>query len=92
MVLVWIKNIYRWIFIIQKALKKYTKQIINICFRELSLEMEHYYAVFKQRQVGFTFQDVARDYTEKISFHLARIFADMVDEGMLCKITRDNSI
>jgi len=39
---------------------------------------------------GFTFQDVAREFPEKNRVHLARILADMVDKGMLCKITRDN--
>ncbi len=32
--LIWIIFIYRWIFIIQKAPKKYTNQIINIFFSE----------------------------------------------------------
>ncbi|MFH0757125.1 MAG: hypothetical protein V2B15_07560 [Bacteroidota bacterium] len=38
---------------------------------------------------GFTFQDVAMEFPEKNPVHLARILAGMVDEGMLCKITRD---
>jgi predicted transcriptional regulator of viral defense system len=39
---------------------------------------------------GFTFQDVAREFPQKNRVHLARILADMVDKGMLCKITGDN--
>ena len=39
---------------------------------------------------GFTFQDVARAFPEKNRVHLARILADMVNKGMLCKITRGN--
>ena len=37
---------------------------------------------------GFTFQDVARAFPEKNRVHLARILAEMVNKGMLCKITR----
>ena len=39
---------------------------------------------------GFTFQDVARAFPEKNRVHLARILADMVNKGMLYKITRGN--
>jgi predicted transcriptional regulator of viral defense system len=39
---------------------------------------------------GFTFQDVARAFPEKNRVHLARILAEMVNNGMLCKITRGN--
>jgi predicted transcriptional regulator of viral defense system len=39
---------------------------------------------------GFTFQDVARAFPEKNRVHLARILAEMVNKGMLCKITRGN--
>lgn len=39
---------------------------------------------------GFTFQDVARVFPEKNRVHLVRILAEMVNKGMLCKITRDN--
>jgi predicted transcriptional regulator of viral defense system len=38
--------------------------------------------------LGFTLQDVSREFPEKNRVHLARILADMVDKGMLCKITR----
>ena len=38
---------------------------------------------------GFRFQDVVREFPEKHPVYLARILADMVDKGMLCKITRD---
>jgi predicted transcriptional regulator of viral defense system len=37
---------------------------------------------------GFTFQDVARAFPEKNRVHLARILAEMVNKGMLSKITR----
>ncbi len=43
-----------------------------------------------RNMLGFTFQDVAREFPEKNRVHLARILADMVDKGMLCKIARDN--
>jgi len=33
---------------------------------------------------------VVREFLEKNRVHLARILADMVDKGMLCKIPRDN--
>ena len=33
---------------------------------------------------------MVREFLEKNRVHLARILADMVDKGMLCKITRDN--
>ncbi len=33
---------------------------------------------------------MAREFPEKNCVHLARILADMVEKGMLCKITRDN--
>ena len=39
---------------------------------------------------GFTFQDVVREFPQKHPVYLSRILADMVDKGMLCKITRDN--
>ncbi len=39
---------------------------------------------------GFTLQEVIREFPGKNRVHLARILADMVDKGMLCKITRDN--
>lgn len=39
---------------------------------------------------GFTFQDVARAFPEKNRVHLARILAEMVNKGMLCKITQGN--
>ena len=39
---------------------------------------------------GFRFQDVVREFPEKNRVHLVRILANMVDKGMLCKITRDN--
>jgi predicted transcriptional regulator of viral defense system len=39
---------------------------------------------------GFRFQDVVREFLGKNPVPLARILADMVDKGMLCKITRDN--
>jgi predicted transcriptional regulator of viral defense system len=39
---------------------------------------------------GFTFQDVARAFPEKNRVHLARILAEMVNKGMLCKIPRGN--
>jgi len=39
---------------------------------------------------GFTFQDVAVAFPEKNRVHLARILAEMVNKGMLCKITRGN--
>jgi len=38
---------------------------------------------------GFTFQDVARAFPEKNHVHPARILAEIVDKGMLCKITLD---
>lgn len=45
---------------------------------------------FSTRNVyGFTFQDVVTEFPEKNPVHLARILADMVEEGMLCKIARD---
>ena len=37
---------------------------------------------------GFAFQDVARAFQVKSRVHLARILAEMVNMGMLCKITR----
>ncbi|RQW02386.1 MAG: transcriptional regulator, partial [Calditrichaeota bacterium] len=37
---------------------------------------------------GFTFQDVEKAFPEKNRVHLARILAEMVNKGMLCKITR----
>ena len=39
---------------------------------------------------GFTFQDVAREFPEKNRVYLSRILADMVEKGMLYKITRDH--
>lgn len=39
---------------------------------------------------GFTFQDVVREFPEKNRIHLARILANMVEKGMLYKITRNN--
>jgi predicted transcriptional regulator of viral defense system len=39
---------------------------------------------------GFRFRDVVKEFPEKHSVYLARILADMVNKGMLCKITRDN--
>ncbi len=39
---------------------------------------------------GFTFQDVAREFPGKNRVYLARILAEMVDKGMLCKIARGN--
>jgi len=39
---------------------------------------------------GFTLQDVAVAFPEKNRVHLARILAEMVNKGMLCKITRGN--
>jgi predicted transcriptional regulator of viral defense system len=39
---------------------------------------------------GFRFQDVVREFPEKNRDYLSRVLADMVDMGMLCKITRDN--
>ncbi len=38
---------------------------------------------------GFKFQDVVKEFPEKHSVYLARILADMVDKGMLCKVTRN---
>ena len=43
-----------------------------------------------RNRFGFTFQDVVKEFPEKNPVHLARILAAMVEEGMLCKITRDN--
>lgn len=43
-----------------------------------------------KNRFGFTSQDVAREFPEKNRVHLARILADMVHKGMLCKINRDN--
>ncbi len=34
-----------------------------------------------RNMLGFTFQDVAREFPEKNRVHLARILADMVDKG-----------
>jgi len=46
---------------------------------------------FSRRNVfDFTFQDVTREFPEKNRIYLARKLADMVDKGMLCKITRDH--
>ena len=39
---------------------------------------------------GFTLQDIARAFPEKNRVHLARILTEMVNKGMLCKITRGN--
>jgi predicted transcriptional regulator of viral defense system len=39
--------------------------------------------------LGFTFQDVLKKFPEKNPDQLARILANMVDKGMLCKISRD---
>ena len=39
---------------------------------------------------GFTLQDVVREFPEKNRVYLARILIDMVDKGMLCKISRNN--
>ncbi len=38
---------------------------------------------------GFRFRDVVKEFPEKHSVYLARILADMVDKGMLCKVTRN---
>ncbi|MEN8156634.1 MAG: type IV toxin-antitoxin system AbiEi family antitoxin [Bacteroidota bacterium] len=43
-----------------------------------------------RNMLGFTFQDVARDFPEKNRVYLARLLADMVDKRMLYKIARDN--
>ncbi len=43
-----------------------------------------------KNMLGFTFQDVVRAFPEKNHVYLSRTLADMVDKGMLCKITRDN--
>jgi predicted transcriptional regulator of viral defense system len=40
--------------------------------------------------LGFRFQDVVRKFQEKHPAHLTKILADMVDKGMLCKISRNN--
>ena len=45
---------------------------------------------FSRRNVfGFRFQDVVKEFPEKHPVYLARILADMVDTGMLCKVTRN---
>ena len=45
---------------------------------------------FSRRNVfGFRFQDVVKEFPEKHRVYLARILADMVDKGMLCKVTRN---
>ena len=38
---------------------------------------------------GFRFQDVVKEFSEKHRVYLAMILADMVDKGMLCKVTRN---
>jgi len=38
---------------------------------------------------GFRFQDVVEEFPEKHRVYLARRLADMVDTGMLCKVTRN---
>ena len=40
--------------------------------------------------LGFTFQDVAREFPEKNRIYLGRILSDMVHKGMLGRISRDN--
>ena len=46
---------------------------------------------FSSRNVfGFTLEDVARAFPEKNQVHLARILAEMVNTGMLRKISRGN--
>ena len=47
-------------------------------------------AVFKQKYVWFIFQGVTKEFPEKNHVNLARILADIVDNCMLFKITRDN--
>lgn len=42
-----------------------------------------------RNKFGFTMQDVAMEFPQKNRGHLARILADMVDNGMLFKINRD---
>jgi predicted transcriptional regulator of viral defense system len=37
----------------------------------------------------FTYKDVAMEYPEKKPAYLTRVLADMVNEGMICKIRRD---
>ena len=37
---------------------------------------------------GFTFQDAVSAFPEKNPVHLARMLAEMVKKGMLCKIAR----
>jgi len=44
----------------------------------------------RRNMFGFTFQDVVREFPGKNRIHLARILADMVENGMLCKIARNN--
>ncbi len=44
--------------------------------------------LFSSRNMfGFTFQDVTRAFPEKNPVYLAKILAEMVNKGMLCKIT-----
>ena len=43
-----------------------------------------------ENRFGFTFGDVVGDFPEKNRIYLARILAEMVDKGMLKKISRDN--
>ena len=41
-----------------------------------------------RKALGFTLQDVSGEFPEKNRVYLTRILADMVDKGMLWKITR----
>ena len=43
-----------------------------------------------KNMLGFRFQDIVREFPEKHPAHLTKILANMVDKGMLCKITHDN--
>jgi hypothetical protein len=78
--LICIINIYRQIHFSRKALNKYNNYIIYIP----SLSSQLSWNIFKQfssrNMLGFTFQDVVREFPEKNRVHLARILADMVDK------------
>jgi len=69
----------------------YSNQIIYIPLPMSSRLSWNIIKHFSSRNMfGFTIQDVAVAFPENSRVHLARILAEMVNKGMLCKITRDN--
>ena len=78
-------------FLSKSAPNKYGNPIIYIPLPMSSQLSWNIIRHFSSRNMsGFTFQDVTRAFPEKNRVHLARILAEMVNMGMLCKISLGN--